>query len=224
MSRGVGRLREKALAERATVRSDAWTLSCGVMSTGSYNLLQKPQVSRQHHKLGSAGMSHPGTSDALPCDRMSLICARHCPLPSFASPPPQDHLPSFPLDPPLDAPQSARSHALVWLIRLPAQLELVHLECAEQCAGRQCEGDLCRAGGARVCIGARERALQQRSAARGSGRQRPAQQAPRGYVRPLATARRGAARGAGRARTKVQLDGDVVQRGGAWGERQFERA
>jgi hypothetical protein len=41
MSRGVGRLREKALAERAIVRPDAWTLSYRVMSTASYNLLQK---------------------------------------------------------------------------------------------------------------------------------------------------------------------------------------
>ncbi len=134
-------------------------------------------------------------------------------LTCFPSPLPRSNgsnLPSFPLHPPFDAPKRPPTHALVRLIRLPAELQLVHLERAEQYSRRQREGDLRRPSGTRVRVRTRKRALQRRRAARGGRGQRPAQRAPGGHVRPFAAARRRAASGAGRARTKVQLDSNVV--------------
>jgi hypothetical protein len=75
------------------------------------------------------------------------------------------HLSSFPLDPPLDAPQRTPTHALVRLVRLTAKLKLVDLQRAEQRTGWQRERDLRRARGARVRIAARERAPQRRGTA-----------------------------------------------------------
>src|SRR6266702_1839340 len=79
------------------------------------------------------------------------------------------HLSAFPLDPPLDAPQRARAHALVRLIRLPTELKLVDLQRAEQRASRQRERDLRSARGAQVRMAARERAPQRRGPARSRG-------------------------------------------------------
>jgi hypothetical protein len=84
-------------------------------------------------------------------------------LTCFPSPLPRSNgskLPSFPLHPPFDAPKRPPTHALVRLIRLPAELEPVHLERAEKYPRRQREGDLRRASGTRVRVRTRKRALQ----------------------------------------------------------------
>jgi hypothetical protein len=134
-------------------------------------------------------------------------------LTCFPSPLPHSNgskLPSFPLDPPFDPPKPAPTHALIRLICLPTELQLVHLERAEQYSRWQPEGDLRRSSGTWVRVHTHKRALQHHRAARGRRGQRPAQHAPSGHVRPFAPARRRAASGAGRARTKVQLDGNIV--------------
>src|SRR6266851_10050430 len=97
-------------------------------------------------------------------------------LTCFPSPLPRSNgskLPSFPLHPPFDAPKRPPTHALVRLIRLPAEFQLVHLERAEQYSRRQREGDLRRPSGTLVRVLTRKRAVERRRAARGGRGQRP---------------------------------------------------
>src|SRR6266403_693189 len=123
---------------------------------------------------------------------------------------PHKTLPPFPLDPPLDTPKRASTHALIRFICLPTKLKLVHLERTKQSTRRQSKRYLCRASGAWVRVCARKCALQHRGASRGSRRQGPAERPTRRHVRPFAAACHRAARSARRARTEVQLDCDVI--------------